>query len=383
MKIWHVGASSSRVSVNGVNTLIYALAEEQQKIGDEVYLLLPVAPDEAALAFGRRTGVKFVVIAHSIWRYVKTIRSLLKDPPDIVHMHSVFVPYQALLAGLLRKARIPYVVTPHGGFAPQILARSYLKKAIYSFLFEKPRMRGAAGISVVAEGEEREMHSYVPDFKGGISCIPNAIDSDSLQTMPWSPPLAKSKLIFLGRFDIQHKGIDILLEVGRQLPEMELHLFGAAAPNTRSELETLRRTSPPNVHFHDPIFGSEKARIMATATLYVQASRWEAFGMSIVEAMYIGLPCAVASSLHLASVMERHDLGLVFGQEPAQAAVAIREALRDQQLLRRWSSRAQEFVRRNFHPGAVAQSFRVFYQRSITDHDLTSGRFSIANAFLK
>ncbi len=168
MKIWHVGASSSRVSVNGVNTLIYALAEEQQKAGDEVYLLVPAAPDDAALAFSRRTGVNFVVIAHSIWRYKKAIRSLLRDSPDIVHMHSVFLPYQALLASLLREARIPYVVTPHGGFAPQILARSYLKKAIHSFLFEKPRLRGAAGISAVAEGEEGEIRSFVPAL-GAIS----------------------------------------------------------------------------------------------------------------------------------------------------------------------------------------------------------------------
>ncbi len=340
-----------------------------------MFLLLPAAPDDAALAFGRRTGVKFVVLAESIWQFRKTIRSLLKDAPDIVHMHSVFQPYQALLARLLRKAGIPYVVTPHGGFAPQILARGRLKKTVYSFFVEKPRLRGAAGISAVTEGEEREIGSFVPEFKGAISCIPNAIDSDSLRTAPWSPPLGKPKLIFLGRFDIQHKGIDILIEVGRQLPEMELYLFGAADPNTRSELDMLSRTAPPNVHFHGPIFGSEKAGIMATATLYVQASRWEAFGMSIVEAMYIGLPCAVASTVNLACTIERYDLGLVFGQEPVRTAAAIREAVNNQQRLRRWSSRAQEFVRKNFQPVAMAQSFRVFYQRSIADTTLVKGVF--------
>ena len=366
MRIWHVGACSSPLVVNGVNALVYTLSEEQLRLGDDVSLLLNGNPDDAASAFGRRTGTKFVVVPNSTYQFHKAVISHLKESsPDIVHMHSVFIPHQALLARLLRKMEIPYVVTPNGGFAPEILARNRLKKIIYSSLIEKSRVRGAAGISAVTPGEEGEIRAFVPNFRGVISCIPNTVDPEGLKNVAWMPRSEKPKLAFLGRFDVEHKGIDILIDIGRHLPDMEIHLFGREDPKTCSEMKTLRRNAPQNVFFHDPVFGGEKAAILAGAALYIQASRWEAFGISIAEAMYVGLPCAVASTLHLARLLEHHDLGLVFHPDPLRASAAIRNALSDVELLSRWSARSQEFARLNFRPAAVAQSFHEFYRSSI------------------
>jgi glycosyltransferase involved in cell wall biosynthesis len=353
--------------VNGVNALVYTLAEAQVKLGCEVYLLLYGSPDAAALAFGRRTGVKFIVVPNSFWRYANAVTSLLsQSPPGIVHMHSVFIPRQALLAHLLRKAKIPYLVTPNGGFAPQVLARNRLKKTIYGSLIEKTRVRGAAGVCAVTPGEEGEIRSYVPDFSGFISCVPNAVDPDSLQVSQCRvPDSAKPTIVFLGRLDVVHKGIDILVDLGRRLPDAEFHLYGAEDPRTRAELKTLKRELPQNVFFHDPVFGSEKGRVLAAATLYIQASRWEAFGIAIAEAMYIGVPCAVADTVHMARIFERHDLGLVFEPDAMRASAAIRNALGDQALLKRWSARAQDFARQNFHPAMVAEKVQACYALAV------------------
>jgi glycosyltransferase involved in cell wall biosynthesis len=367
MKIWHVGAATSPDAVNGVNALVYTLAEEQLKMGDDVSLLLEGTPDDAASAFSRRTGAKFIVVPTSIYQYQNAVTACLKESaPDIVHMHSVFTPHQALLARVLMKIGIPYLVTPHGGFAPQILTRNRLKKSIYSSLIERPRVRGAAGISALTPSEVQEIRLFVPDFRGVISCIPNAVDPDSLNNVTWVSKCEKPKLVFLGRFDIKHKGIDILIAIARHLPDMDFHLFGVEDPKTRSELETLKRNSTQNVFFHDPVFGSEKAAVLAAATLYIQSSRWDAFPISIVEAMFIGLPCAIASTLHLARFFECHDLGLVFQPDPMRASAAIREALGDLELLMSRAARAQKFARQNFLPAAVAQRFHEFYQSSIS-----------------
>ncbi len=366
MTIWHVGACTSPLVVNGVNALIYTLAEEQLRRGHAVSLLLPGDPDEDALTFSRQTGANLVVVPKSPWQYERTILRLLNESrPDIVHMHSVFIPHQAQLARLLRKMKIPYVVTPNGGFAPQILRRSRLKKMIYSLLIEKRRIRGAALVSAVTPGEEDEIRSFSPHFRGDISCIPNAINPETLKDVRWLPTSYKPCLVFLGRLDVEHKGIDILAELGRYLPEAELHLFGATDSRSSSALTTLMSNCPPNMFFHKAVFGSEKALVLSGATLYIQASRWEAFGISIAEAMYIGVPCAIANTLHMARSFEQHDLGLVFEPDAARGSAAIRSALQDNQRLAQWSARARVFAQQNFHPEKVTSEIMASYATAI------------------
>ena len=308
------------------------------------------SPENNGLDCGRRTRRKFIVASGPLWQYAKVVTSLLnQSPPQIVHMHSVFIPRQALLAYLLRKMKIPYLVTPHGGFAPQVLARNRLKKAVYGSLIEKPRVRGAGGISAVTPGEEDDIRAYVPDFGGTISCVPNAVDPDNLQVPQCrGPKAAKPTIVSLGRLDVQCKGIDILVGLGRHLPEMEFHLYGTEDPKTRAELENLKRNLPRNVFFHNPVFGKEKESVLASATLYIQASRWEAFGIAIAEAMYLGIPCAIADTLHMARLFEGHDLGLVFDPDPL-VEVAIRKAIGDHALLKRWPH-VHSFAQLNFHP---------------------------------
>ena len=149
MKIWHVGACSSPAVVNGVNALVYTLAEEQLRMGDGVSLLLNGFPDDEATAFSHRTGAVIVVLPKSVYQFQRAVASLLKEStPDIVHMHSVFVPRHALLARLLRKAKVPYVLTPHGGYSPQVLARDRLKKRMGS-TFSRIRCTPASQMNVV------------------------------------------------------------------------------------------------------------------------------------------------------------------------------------------------------------------------------------------
>lgn len=366
MKIWHVGACSSPLVVNGVNMLVYSLAEEQLKAGHEVSLLLEHAPDDAAMEFARRTGANIFVTHGSLFHsWSSVFRQLKRLPPDIVHMHSVFIPQQAFLGLFLRRANIPYVVTPHGGYSPHVLSRGRLKKTAYSLLIEKARCRRAAGISAVTSGEELEVRSFLRNFNGVFSCIPNSIDSNALKDKAWSPKPGRPALTFLGRFDVTQKGIDILVDIARLSPEVDIHIFGTEDSRSQRQLAALRRNSPPNALFHRPVYGDEKADILASSTLYIHASRWEAFGLSIAEAMYVGLPCVVASTNHIASLIEHNDLGLVFHPDPYRASASIRQALRDKELMARWSARAKEFARKHFVPTAVAQGFDSFYQQSI------------------
>jgi glycosyltransferase involved in cell wall biosynthesis len=360
MKIWHSGAHWSPHAVNGVNALIYSLAREQAALGHDVSLLLTHSPDPAAVEYTSGTGVRLLPSA-------ALVPQLESDPPDIVHMHSVYIPQQAMLAAKLVRHRIPYIITPNGGLAPRILARNRLKKAVYNQLIEKRRFRRAACISAVTPYEEEEIRSFVPGFQGFIPCVPNSVsEPDQLEAgAPWAPENSVAKLVYLGRFEVEHKGIDILLELARELEGVELHLFGSEDARTLPWLNSLKQSCSANTFFHGPVFGREKSSVMAGASLYIQTSRWEAFGISIAEAMYLGLPCAISDSLHMARWFQSYDLGLVLPQNPDQARRDLLEALRNKDRLRQWSGRAKDFARRNFHPRPVAARFLECYERSL------------------
>jgi glycosyltransferase involved in cell wall biosynthesis len=351
--------------VNGVNNLIYSLAREQVALGHEVTLLLYGSPDESALRFAAETGVRFSQ-APTPWSDRITFASTLDaSVPDIVHMHSVFIPQQWILGKILSKQSIPFVITPHGGLSPFVLARSPWKKAIYSWLIERPRFSGAAGITVVTPDEEAEVRSFLPRFHGPIAWISNIFDTGPLEQLSWSPQDAET-IVFLGRFDIVGKGIDILLDIARQLGDFRFHLYGAEDRRSdKTTLAQLKQRCGSNVHFHEPVFGSAKAAVLSRASLYLQMSRWEAFGLSVAEAMYLGLPCAIASTMHLASVFEDHDLGLVVVPNPKTTGELIRNALSNPAQLRAWSRNARNFARSNFHPRTVASRFVAFYEDCI------------------
>ncbi len=367
MRIIHVGAHPSPNIVDGINAVIWATAVEQVKLGHQVGLLLTGRPDDAALAISRDTGLELHCVPASTWRYGTEIRTVFihRSPADIVHFHSVFTPRQATLARLLHRWSIPYVITPHGGLMPQVLERDRLKKAIYSTLIERPRFRRAAGIAFVTPDGERDIRSYIGRFDGPLRWVSNPVDVRTLQQHAWEPAGERARLVFLGRFDVLHKGLDRLAEIARRVPEADFQLYGTEDPDTRSYLDCIRAHRPANLSFHPPVFGAEKLEILRQATMYIQVSRWEALSISILEALTLGIPTVTSQTMSMASMIHDNRLGLVVPAEPRLAAEMVRGTLSDPAQLRLWSECSRAYARILFAPDAVARQVIGVYEEAL------------------
>jgi glycosyltransferase involved in cell wall biosynthesis len=364
MKIWHVGASASPRRVSGLNISAWVMAREQAALGHDVSLIIHAQPDQAGVNVARQGGFKLIYLPSNVMQYSpKALTPLLdSQPPDVVHMHSVFQPKHATLAKQLKRRQIPYVIKPAGGLLPQVLRRGQMQKSLYSWLLEKPRFMGAGAIAIVTPGEEKDVRAFVPHYQGIIRWMPNPIDADSLDGQQWKGPQSPKRLVFLGRFDVLHKGIDILVAIARWLPDVEFHLYGTEDAGTRQWFERIKQDMTPNVYFHRPVFGSEKFRVLSEANLYIQTARWEVFGISIAEAMYLGTPCAVAETIHFAELFQQYDLGLVLPGDPKEAAAQLKAILDQPEQMKYWSQQSQSFAHTYFHPQAVAQNYLKLYE---------------------
>lgn len=366
MKIWHIGAYPSPEIVNGLNNTVWLIAKEQASIGHEVSLFVEKTSHSISYV-SKQINLEVVEIATHKWHYETKLLNLLlsSKPPHIVHLHGIFSPEQATLAQTLFKRKIPYISTTHS-ITPQFLRRGWLKKSIYNFLVEKPKLRASAAITGMTLAEINTINTFIPNYKGIVRSIPNPVETNKLSRQSWKGNIAAKKIVYMGRFDILHKGIDILVDIASFLPDVEFNLYGNEDAKTKSWLEIIKSKLPRNVHFHKPIFDVEKAEVLAEASLYIQTSRWEVFGISIAEAMYTGLPCAITSTHNLANTFNQHDLGLVFPLNPKEAAYKLSQILnKTPYKLKYWSQNAQNFAQKHFQPQLVAVDYLNLYQEVI------------------
>jgi glycosyltransferase involved in cell wall biosynthesis len=358
MHIVHAGASATPNQVNGLNQMVWTVARHQARMGHRVDLILTEPPSPDGMAAARDWGITLIQAP-----------PLLKGglswwPPasaDVLHAHSVFIPMQAFLCAAARRHGVPYVITPNGGVNPNILRRGALKKGVYSRLVEQPRFLAAAAITAVTPMEEEEIRAFVPGFRGAVPCIHNPVDMTALTAADadgdrMARGSAKPRLVYMGRFDIAHKGLDLLLDTARRLPECELVLYG----NDAAALGGL--SLPDNARLHSPVYGADKITALRGADLYIQTSRWEAFGVSVAEAMALGVPCAITETMSLAPIFTSADLGLVLPFDAAGAAERLRHALGDPGTLESWSARARHYAIRRFSPDAIAHDYLATYE---------------------
>lgn len=364
MKIWHVCDTSGPDEVNGVSVALWAIAPAQATLGHRVQIVSRDPLNAVGHATLEQAGLGHLFLPRKNLGWNTTILAglLARFEPDVVHMHSVFIPQHYQLARMLWARGIPFIVTPHGQLSSQSLQRGHLKKWLYARFIEKPRFYMAAAITALTTGEAADIKAFVPGFKGTVQVIPNP--APPMKGAVWQGVGSKT-LVYLGRFDVMQKGLDYLIALAGELPEYEFRLYGTEDTKTHTWLKRLKETGSANVHFEAPVFGERKLKVFSQAQAYVQLSRWEGFGMSVLEAMSVGTPCLLKADLQMTRTFQEAGLALPLSGNPTQMAQQVRNYLSDPAALASWSERARDYCRTELSPIRVATQYIELYQRVV------------------
>lgn len=237
----------------------------------------------------------------------------------IIHAHFQFANWVGAL--LARRARKRYIIFPHGSLHRQGISHknSFLKK-LYLRTIEYQNFRNAIFIAFNAE-EERKL-SWLGELG---EVVPNGIDISSFDEMPETGyfrkkyPEMQGKLLFLflGRLDIQHKGLDLLLPAFGRLKRLHpnIHLFIAGPNENDGEVKLKALIDKYDLAsvttIGGMITGNSKLAALQDADIFVQPSRFEGMSIALLEALFTGLPVLVTDQVGMSEEIRSIGAGIV------------------------------------------------------------------------
>jgi glycosyltransferase involved in cell wall biosynthesis len=240
---------------------------------------------------------------------------------DLVTIHSLnlFPQFAAFTTAI--RARIPYVVTPHGALDPWLGRNSPAPKRLANATWQR-RMLAHAGAIHFTTAEEAELAGEIAARSPHI-VVPNGLNLARFSTSRSGRPFRDKHLdgyagpvvMFLGRI-AKKKGIDLLIRAFARVVngyDARLVIAGpddeglaVALVSLAASLDVLDR-----VTFVGPVYGEAQLCALAAADVWALTSHTENFGNAVIEAMASSCPVVISDHVNLAGQVRSADAGLV------------------------------------------------------------------------
>jgi len=287
--------------------------------------------------------------------------------PDIVHLHGASLPYVLTAVGLSKT--LPVVVTIHGNAIIEASYKRGLAKiwgAIISGTLMKYAIRNL-GTTIVCSQHMKE--NFARLNKTRVFVIPNGID------LPMYQPSKEKRgdqrfsyVLYMGGYS-KVKGVDLLIRslplVYRRTGPIPVYIAG---PDTENK-ELIRLVRQEGVEQSVKLLGfvteERKVTLLQQAGLIVVPSRYESFGIVILEAMACGIPVVASRSGGIVELIQDRESGLLFDAENVtQLADCIATMIQNPKLRELYAHKGLEFAGQYSWP-VIAEKTVVLYHDCI------------------
>ncbi len=302
MKILHITAINTLMARSGIPAVLKGLCEYQNNIdGFEARVLsLRAEVKEAGSPF-------FDNLCKSSFK-----EYLTNYNPDIVIIHDFYYYQYAIIAFWLKRLHIPFVLEPHGAFGQQAMKKSRLKKWIANNTLFRILIDGAEAFIFTNEGERNDAEYK----KNKVFVVPNGVEAKVVDCQKWKCFAVGEDPIFyfLGRYDINHKGLDYLFDaldiLDSKKERIIVNMYGIGSEEELSYVhKRIAKIKNLKVEDKGTIYDDEKVIALRKANILVLTSRYEGSPMTILDALSYGNPCLVTPGTNVAEDIVAHKIG--------------------------------------------------------------------------
>ena len=257
-----------------------------------------------------------------------------KDPDIAVFQECYRKDYLKLVKRITAKG-IPYVIIPHGELSDEAQKKKHLKKMIANLLLFNRFTNRAAAIQCLSQREFDTTH-----FGKKKVIATNGVFMPGKRKESFNS--GKTNIVYIGRLDAFHKGLDILIDAAKINHEKlissntVINVYGPDFEGRLAHLKELVKAADVGdaVKLHDPVSGDEKVNVLLGAD---------------------GIPCLVTRGTTLGEKIGDGGCGIMAETDPESVAGKMMQMIESKDRYKEMSDNGIKFVEDNFSWNAVAQ----------------------------
>jgi glycosyltransferase involved in cell wall biosynthesis len=247
--------------------------------------------------------------------FTRYLREQLTSRDTLTVVNGVFHPGAYAVSRTLTHHHLPYIAAPHDAYDASMFRKNPHLKLPYWWMFERRFLAHATAVQVLDVRQVTHLKKCgirTPAFE-----VSNGYGTQTVppvSTLSWRSG-GPAQILFFGRIDMHHKGLDILLDAFERISasyDVRLTIQGPDwGDRTRLEERAGNGALAGKVKFLDPDYVHSGPDVIARHDIFCMPSRREGFGLSALEAMLAARVMLVSRAAGVAPHIEASGCGVL------------------------------------------------------------------------